>query len=164
MEVMGIEKISTDIEMIDITETRNAFKRDEARNVFRPASGNIDMRIGFQYTAYHPVCIEAVEHLLLMKNRFGIVIARSHPSLKERTRKLVQHAIVLHVTEANDFFSLETLGVSCSPACGSCKCGKCHPGAKNMTLLEEKELEMIKSGLSFEENSGCENGLRSTPG
>ena len=74
--------------------------------------------------------------------------------LQENTKQLVKHAMVLHVTEPSDFFSMESLGISCSPACGSCKCGKCHPGAKNMTLLEEKELELIKKGLKFDSDKG----------
>ena len=154
LEVMGIERISTEIEMMDIREAASTLQRPEAKRAARPGSGSIDLLIGFQYAAFHPVCIESSEHLLLMRNRFGILIAGSHPSIKERTRKLVQHATVLHATEAADFFSIESLGVSCSPACGSCKCGKCHPGGKNMTLLEEKELQMIKSGLAFSEDKG----------
>ena len=155
MEVLGIRKISTDIELIDTSKIATKFKKPEAKQVSnRPVSGCIDMLMGFQYAAYHPVCIDSVEHLLLMKNRFGVIVAGSHPTLKERTRKLVQHAVVLHATESDEFFSMESLGVSCSPACGSCKCGKCNPGAKNMTLLEEKELDLIKSDLSFDAEAG----------
>ena len=154
IEVLGIDQISTDIELVDISGIMHQFEKSEAKNVTRPASGNIDMLIGFQYAAYHPLCLEAVEHLLLMENRFGILIAGSHPNLKEKTRKLVKHATVLHVTDPSEFFSMESLGISCTPACGSCKCGNCHPGAKNMTLLEERELDLIKKGLSFNSNLG----------
>ena len=45
------------------------------------------------------------------------------------------------------FFSLEQLGVECTPRCGSCKCGKCQPGGKNMTLKEEQEYHLIEKNL-----------------
>lgn len=38
-----------------------------------------------------------------------------------------------------------------TPICGGCRCGKCSPGGKEMTLAEEKELEIIKAGLTFRE-------------
>lgn len=88
LEVMGIEKISTDIEMMDIGEAARTLQRPEAKRATRPASGSIDLLIGFQYAAFHPVCIESNEHLLLMQNRFGILIAGSHPSIKKELENL----------------------------------------------------------------------------
>ena len=86
-----------------------------------------------------------------MKNRFGVIVAGSYPGFQEKTRKIVQHAVVLYAdVKVEDFSSIESLGVSCTPSCGNCKCGKCHPGAKNMTLIEEKELNLIKKGLTFD--------------
>ena len=53
-----------------------------------------------------------------------------------------------HLKEELDiFFNVDSLGTSCVPKCGSCRCGKCAPGCKNMTLQEERELTMIKDGL-----------------
>ena len=132
------------------------FTSHDAHSIQRPASGKIDILIGFQYAAYHPVCLESVGHLLLLKNRFGVIIAGSHPNMKERTKKIVQHATILFTSnKADEFFSIESLGVSCTPACGGCRCGQCHPGAKNMSLLDEKELMLIKNGLSFDVQQRC---------
>ena len=154
-EVLGIEQISTEIERINVNHITRNFKAKEARNLSRPISGSIDLLIGFRYAAYHPVSLEAIGHMLLMTNRFGVIVAGSHPELQEKTRKLVQHATVLFTSiGADDLHNIESLGITCSPSCGSCKCGKCHPGAKNMTLLEEKELKLIKAGLSFNSKSG----------
>jgi len=50
------------------------------------------------------------------------------------------------------FFKIEELGVNCNPRCGGCKCGKCQPGGKGMSLKDEKEYELIESGLEFDEN------------
>ncbi len=35
------------------------------------------------------------------------------------------------------------------PKCGGCRCGNCQPGGKEMTLAEEKELEIIRNGLTY---------------
>ena len=81
-----------------------------------------------------------------MENRFGYLIAGTHPSVNETAQKLVKHEKVLHMEAQIDrFHSVESLGVNCSPKCGSCRCGKCHAGGKDMTLLEEKEYQMIKN-------------------
>ena len=155
MEVLGIEQISTDIETVDTSGLMQEFKSREAKHIARPVNGNIDLLIGFQYAAYHPVPLETIGHLMLMKNRFGVILAGSHPQFHERTRQTVKHAVVLHASiQPEDFYNIESLGVSCVPSCGGCKCGKCHPGGKNMTIREEKELQMIEEGLQFDERSG----------
>ena len=141
MEVFGIDKISTEIHKIDISHLIKEFKSPQASQLSRPLEGSIDLLIGYQYAAYHPVPVESVDHLLLMENRFGVILAGSHPDCAEMTRQIVKHATVLHTVNAEDFYNIESLGVSCTPACGSCKCGHCHPGGKNMTLHEEKELK-----------------------
>ena len=49
-----------------------------------------------------------------------------------------------------DFYSMERLGVECSPRCGSCKCGQCHPGGGGgMTLKEEREYKLIEENLTY---------------
>ena len=155
IEVLGIEKISTDIELIDMDGVKQLFVSDEAVKAQRPRAGTVELLIGFSYAAYHPVKVEGVGHLLLMKNRFGNIIAGSHPTLQETTRKLVKHAIVLHTEmRIEEFHSIESLGVTCYPKCGGCRCGKCHTGGKDMTLVEEKEYELIKRGLLFSHATG----------
>ena len=155
MEVLGIERISTDIEEINLSEVIPKFKKHQTTKVLRPSNGCIDLLFGFQYAAYHPIPVEAVGHLLLMENRFGVIVAGSHPDLQENTQKIVKHAVVLHTdVKPDDFYNTESLGVSCVPGCGSCKCGNCHPGGKNMTLQEERELSMIEEGLSFNSETG----------
>ena len=48
-----------------------------------------------------------------------------------------------------DFYTIEALGVQCKPRCGGCKCGKCSLGAKDYTIQEERELELIERNLTF---------------
>ena len=72
----------------------------------------------------------------------------------------LRHAIVLFVNSSTtkesseQFQSIEGLGVSCIPKCGACRCGKCHPGGKDMTLKEEKEYNLIDNNIIFNPETG----------
>ena len=154
IEVLGIDCISSPISYIDISSLAKLFTCCP-EDISRPTGKEIDMLIGMQHAAYHPVRQEASGHLLLLQNQFGHVIAGSHPTLKEMTSLFVKHATMLHTIKSIDqFFEIEQLGVCCQPKCGSCKCGTCHPGGKGMTLKEERELELIKGKISFNSDTG----------
>ena len=159
VEVLGIERISSDISSINVNEIANLFSIN-SDVIGRPMKGSIDLLIGVQYAGYHPVRQASKGHLLLLKNRFGTTIQGSHPSVIEETKidsmcSQVKHATVMHVAEnAERFYSIEGLGVTCQPKCGSCRCGKCHPGGKNMTLKEEQEYNLIESKITFNTETG----------
>ena len=53
------------------------------------------------------------------------------------------------MVRVEDFYKLEQLGVECTPKCGSCRCGQCHPGVKSKTLKDECEYKMIKDKLTY---------------
>ena len=155
VEVLGIEKISTETNFVDIESLKNVFTDRNASKATRPSPGKVDLLLGFDCAAYHPVSVECVGHLLLMRNRFGYIIAGTHPGVEETAQKLVKHAVVLHMdSQIDQFHSIESLGVNCTPKCGGCRCGKCNTGGKDMTLLEEKEFEIIKNGLEFNVSKG----------
>lgn len=42
----------------------------------------------------------------------------------------------------------DSIGAACEPRCGGCHCGNCQPDSKEMTLVEERELEVVRSGLT----------------
>ncbi|CAL9701094.1 unnamed protein product [Knipowitschia caucasica] len=48
-----------------------------------------------------------------------------------------------------EWFKWDSVGAACDPRCGGCKCGRCPPGGKEMTLGEERELEKIKECLTY---------------
>ena len=82
IEAFGLEKISSQIDQVDIREAAKLL-RVKAAEINRPSSGGIDLLIGQQYAAFHPVRKRASGHLLLMSNDFGgNVIAGSHPMVK----------------------------------------------------------------------------------
>ena len=58
-----------------------------------------------------------------------------------------------HVNAINveDICNIEGLGVACSPCYGGCKCGKCPKGSNDYTLKEERELKLIESKLTFDD-------------
>ena len=64
----------------------------------------------------------------------------------------MQNALVHQVVEVKieDFYNIENLEVECKPRCGGCKCGKCPLGAKNYSLKEEKELQLIERNLHLD--------------
>ncbi|KAJ8278530.1 hypothetical protein GJAV_G00088610 [Gymnothorax javanicus] len=48
-----------------------------------------------------------------------------------------------------EWWKWDSIGAGCVPRCGGCRCGNCQPGGKEMTLAEERELEVVKSGLTY---------------
>ena len=96
VEVLGIDSISTDICEVKMDDIPALFDCISVSDLDRPNEGQIDCLIGYQYAGFHPVRKQAAGHLLILENRFGYVVGRSHPKLKEKTRKLVQHVTVNH--------------------------------------------------------------------
>ncbi len=50
-----------------------------------------------------------------------------------------------------DWWKWDSIGTDCEPKCGGCRRGNCQPGGKEMTLAEEKELEIIRECLTYVE-------------
>ena len=56
----------------------------------------------------------------------------------------------VRVKSTSKIFTLsEALGVQCKPRRGGCTCGKCSLGAKDYTIQEERELELIERNLTL---------------
>ena len=53
---------------------------------------------------------------------------------------------VSHIS-LSQFFLVESMGVECTPKCGGCRCSKCAPGSKSLTLKEERELAIMEKHL-----------------
>ena len=155
VEVYGIENISTPTRGFDSQKVAEIFPYMDSKRARHPVEGDIDILIGYQYAEYHPHRIDNHQHLILLESRFGYTVAGSHPIFKGYSKKVVQHAVVLHIAaELDTLHSIENLGVRCVPKCGSCRCGTCHLGGKDMTIEEEKELDLIESKLEFQPKIG----------
>lgn len=48
-----------------------------------------------------------------------------------------------------DWWKWDSIGAACEPKCGGCRCGNCQPGGKEMTHAEERELEVVRKGLTY---------------
>ena len=128
----GIENISKSATNVCIEEiAMKLFPYIERTRLRYPSEGETDILIGMQYAAFHPTRIDNRDHLLLTENRFGYAISGSHALIEKYPQKIVQHAVVLNTATTIDaLYTIENLGVSCTPKCGSCRCGKCHLGGK----------------------------------
>ena len=69
-KVYGINKISTEVKDIDVKGVTCLFENVKMGELTPPV-GEIDILIGFEYAAYHPVTEQSSDHLLVMQNRFG---------------------------------------------------------------------------------------------
>ena len=150
-EVYGIDKITSDIQSVNVDDIAHYFENVSPDEIKRP-SGAVDVLIGYRYAGYHPKPEQKSDHMLLLKNRFGRCLGGTHAAFGEAGHTM-QNARVHHVSgiKIEDFFTIENLGVECTPRCGGCKCGKCPLGAKNYSLKEEKELKLIEENLKFDD-------------
>ena len=156
IEVYGIDKITSDVEKIDIDGILHLFDIPK-KDLERP-SGAVDVLIGYDYAGFHPQKQKSSGHLLLLRNCFGYCIGARHPGVGTDVKSeylKYEAAQVHHVkgVELDDFYNIENLGIECIPRCGGCKCGKCCPGGKNYTLKEERELKLIESNLEYDKQN-----------
>ena len=136
---------------MNIDDVVHYFKNVSPDEIKRP-SGAVDVLIGYRYAGYHPEPEQKLDHLLLLKNRFGRCLGGTHAAFGEAGHTM-HNARVHHVSEIKieDFFTFENLGVECTSRCGGCKCGKCPLGTENHRLKEEKELQLVEENLEFED-------------
>ena len=132
-EVYGINKITSDIEHVDVESIAHLFRNITKDEIARPA-GPVDVLIGYEYAAYHPEKDQNIGRLVLLKNRFGRCVGGTHPLLKEMCMahdlRNARVNTIVNKVNIDDFYTIEALGVQCKPKCGGCKCGKCSLGAK----------------------------------
>ena len=152
-KVYGIPKISSSIEAIETDMFAITFGV-HPEEIRRP-EGEVDVLIGLEYAGFHPDKEKIVDHLVLFRNRFGACLGGTHRRLTERTEKVIHDVEVAHIKAAkiDDFYENESLGISCQPKCGSCKCGECPVGGKQYTLQQERELAMIECNLRLEDGA-----------
>ena len=87
--------------------------------------------------------------------KFGQDFKMSFKSTKQIISEVSSHtmrAVLREVTRTHtaktdkeflDFFREESIGAECSPKCGSCLCGKCPLGGKQMSLKDEKDYNLF---------------------
>ena len=157
--VVEVEKISSQVHSIDKSIVERFFPTYSS-NIQSPLKEEIKLLIGMQYAAFQPQRVSLHGNLVLLSNPFGMIVAGSVDSneqtVVDRSMLHMRHAVVMHVSAISErsFFEIEGLGIACNPKCGSCKCGTCPPGGKNMSLQEEREYEIMNSNVKFDVAAG----------
>ena len=97
-DVYGIEKITNNVQNVDVSYIAKLFTDVSTKDIDRP-TGEIEVLIGYQYAAYHPQRQQNIGHLLLLKNQFGKCIGGSHNLIRDETqlRTKFEDARVHHV-------------------------------------------------------------------
>ena len=70
IDVYGIDKITSDIQAINLDGIHRLFRNVTKEEITRP-TGEVDVLIGFENAGFQPQTEQSSEHLLLLKNRFG---------------------------------------------------------------------------------------------
>lgn len=171
IKAFGINEISSNVSEVDMSEVVTLFENISSSDLESP-SGDIDFLVGTDYCELLPNVVQVNGKLQLMNNQFGFCVRGLHPCINTSRNNVnyvgvrVHHlANNIHIndiivkpkpsikTDLDHFFDVESLGVSCVPKCGGCKCGKCSLGNSDYTIQEEKELAIIERGLRYDENS-----------
>ena len=126
------------------------------------------MLIGVDSCTMMPTVVKTVGNCQLLENQFGYCIRGSfettniidenatttirinHANIESQLDEIKIESHKQTVNELEEFFRIESLGIKYAPKCGSCRCGKCLTGTHNFTLKEERELAMIRDGLSYD--------------
>ena len=167
VQAYEIDEITANLNQVDTQQIQSHFPEIDASIITKP-EGKIDMLIGVDSCAIMPIVVKTVGNCQLLENQFGLCVRGSFKSKCETGRTTCATATINassikpHFEEINvktptdinskmeQFFTIENLGVGYVPKCGGCRCGKCVTGAKNCTLQEEREMEMIKNGLRYD--------------
>ena len=130
IEAYGVDKITSDICNINSEMLQKLFKGSNMEDYNRPENGTVHCLIGSDYLSIHPVQEEAVGNLVLLRNKYGSIIAGRHHNVCEGTQKYVKNVQVLHISRGfSDFYALEQLETQCTPALEDASAG-------NATLVD----------------------------
>ena len=142
--------------------------------------GKIQLLLGSECISDFPVVKHKVGELCIMSSEYGIyeyVVAGFHDLIKESSCvNIVCHAESVRVTPLHevcdnvvaqvqetrkdkllkDFLSVEELGVRPPPICKTCKsCQICKPASQFLSLKDYREMNVIKSKLSYDSQCQC---------
>ena len=154
---------------MDVSKVQLIFPDVEISNMVRP-SGQIDMLIGADCCELLSQVVRTEGKLQLLQNCFGYCLRGGHPLINTNNNNEIGHltAVVskaavnlehssLFIEQSKDlkgsldkFFRLDVVGTECNPRCTLCLCKECPPDG-SYTLGNERELNLIERGLSYDE-------------
>ena len=160
IEAVGLNETTSEVSKADMTEITTVLGVG-ARQIERPI-GKIDLFIGADYSVLVLIVEKMVGDLQLMKSQFGYCVRGYLGPLRKKFSAAVNHVRCMGVDDfvvkirsksykaMELFFKTEEIGVTCSPQCGGCRCGKCSLKGY-ITLKEKKETKVIEEGLHYDE-------------
>lgn len=172
----GLEDIAKVQNPVTPEQLRRFFPNTNLDDLRRPEQ--VELLISHREGRLVPQRTKVVGDLVLWDGPLGKTVGGTHPDLFEKV-DLAAHTSKTHFarsmratavkyqelcdtngisaetrsTVANkeflNWWKWDSIGAACEPKCGGCRCGNCQPGGKEMTLSEERELEIIRRGLTF---------------
>ena len=148
VEAHSINSISGDISQLNISKTKKYFPGINDKILMRPR-GEVDILIGYNYAAWHPIAERSHKHLLVLSNSFGKCIGGNHPEVCEQIEKNEDISFVVNFISSKNMLSkfslVEALRSEFAPRWGKCKCGNCPlgGGGGGCTIREERKLALI---------------------
>ena len=104
LSVMGVERISSNIRAINMNEIKDMFRSANLNYLRRPEYGEVELLVGYEYADFHPTKKEANGHLLLLENRFGLVLGGKYQNLKQRSDGIIFTQVNKVVTKIDKYF------------------------------------------------------------
>ncbi|KAK7933354.1 hypothetical protein WMY93_004250 [Mugilogobius chulae] len=141
----GLDSIAEIHHHVSASQLQKIFPDIPLQDLTRPTQ--IQLLISHKEGRLVPQKVRSVGDLVLWDGPLGKTVAGSHPDLVEKV-DVSAHASRTHFARSMRT-AATSIGAACEPKCGGCRCGKCQPGGKEMTLSEERELELVKSGLTY---------------
>lgn len=172
----GLDEIANVHRVIKAQQLKKFFPETNLEDLHRPE--HVELLISHREGRLAPQRIKVVGDLVLWEGPLGKTVGGAHPDLCEvvgmalhnsethfaRSMRVtaVKYQEIAKMQESRaqtkatvigreflDWWKWDSIGAACEPMCGGCRCGNCQPGGKDMTLSEERELEMIRQGLSY---------------
>ena len=171
IKAYGIDSLAANVSKLDEETLNNVIqslnlqmKIDEINN----PDGSIQLLLGSQMITEFPEILAKDDNMCVMCSKYGThkyFIVGEHQKVSSRFNvNLLSEAQDVTVTPTHDicynvvsqmeafkdFLSIEDLGIRPPPICKTCKsCEVCRPASQFLSLKEHRELNVIKSKLSF---------------
>ena len=172
----GLDEIARVHRSIRPEQLQKFFPETRLEDLNRPE--HIELLISHREGRLAPQRVKVIGDLVLWEGPLGKTVGGAHPDLCEEVN-MAAHTSETHFArsmratavkyqeltvskefqaetrstvadrEFLDWWKWDSIGAACEPKCGGCRCGNCQPGGKEMTLNEEKELEIIRKGLTY---------------
>lgn len=172
----GLDEVAKVHRVIKAQQLKKFFPDTNLEDLHRPE--HVELLISHREGRLAPQRVKVVGDLVLWEGPLGKTVGGAHPDLCEvvdmalhnsethfarsmRTTAVKYQEIAemqesraetkstIAGREVLDWWKWDSIGAACEPMCGGCRCGNCQPGGKDMTLSEERELEIIRQGLTY---------------